>query len=305
MSAREQPPRACRAPAPSTPTARGNTKENRINPADFQAIQVEKKDNGVVVARLNMPAVTNAIVGRMHTEMSRLVAEFDCDPATRVLVLTAAGDVFAGGAKESVKGWMKLAAATTTTDTSKVVSEGGDVWFEARRMIDSFLECSKPIISALHGQALSLGGTCGLLADVVVAGRSTIFGDEHVKLGLSAGDGGQVIWPLLIGPNRAKYYLMTGDRIDAVEAERLGLVNFLVDDDKVFDKAMEIANRLANGPIQAIIASKAPINYWMRIQSAQILPLSLAMERLTHNTTDSKEGLQAILEDREPNFTGK
>src|SRR5690606_26019443 len=101
---------------------------------------------------------------------------------------------------------------------------------EARRIVDHILECRKPIISAVNGYAMGLGATVSLLADVVVAGRSAVFADTHVVMGIGAGDGGQLIWPLLIGVNKAKYFLMTGDRVNAEEAERIGLVNFLVDD---------------------------------------------------------------------------
>ena len=107
---------------------------------------------------------------------------------------------------------------------------------------------------------MGLGATVALLADVVVASENAVFADTHVKMGLGAGDGGQVIWPFLMGVNRAKYFLMTGDRLDATTAERLGLVNFVVDDDKMLDHALEIAGRLANGPGVAIAASKVPIN---------------------------------------------
>src|SRR5262249_35697118 len=141
-------------------------------------------------------------------------------------------------------------------DRSAAVFEGGDTAFEARRIVDGMLECRKPIISVVTGPSAGLGGTFLLLADVVVAGRSAVCGAPHVRRGLGAGDGAQVIWPLLVGVTRAKYYLMTGDTIDAEEAERLGLVNFLVDDADALPRAREIADRLARGPIHAIMASK-------------------------------------------------
>jgi enoyl-CoA hydratase len=135
-----------------------------------------------------------------------------------------------------------------------------------------------------------------------VAARSAVFADTHVRMGIGAGDGGQVIWPLLMGVNRAKFFLMTGNRLSADEAERMGLVNFVVDDGEVVNRATEIAGRLAAGPLDAIIASKVPINQWIRAQAAQILPLSLAMEEANMHSADAREAQRAFVEKREPNY---
>ena len=119
---------------------------------------------------------------------------------------------------------------------------------EARQIVDHLLECSKPVISAVNGYAMGLGATVALLCDVVYAAESAVFADTHVKMGIGAGDGGQVIWPLLMGVNKAKYFLMTGERLTAAEAERMNLVNFVVPDGTVVDEALALAGRLAAGP---------------------------------------------------------
>ena len=175
---------------------------------------------------------------------------------------------------------------------------------EPRLIVDNMLDCEKPVISAVNGYALGLGATIALLADIVIAARSATFGDTHVRMGISAGDGGQVIWPLLIGPARAKYYLMTGEHIPAEEAERLGLVQFVVDDDQLMPKALEIADRLAAGPAYAISASKVPINRYIKFVSNMVLPLSLAMEEVSMAKDDFREAVSAFQEKREPKFTG-
>ena len=123
-------------------------------------------------------------------------------------------------------------------------------------------------------------------------------------MGIGAGDGGGVIWPLLMGVNRAKYYLMTGEHLPAEEAERIGLVNFLVEDDQLMDKAMEVATRLANGPTQAIIATKVPINKYIKSISNLVLPLSLSLETANFNTEDHTEAVAAFREKRAAKFTG-
>jgi enoyl-CoA hydratase len=124
-------------------------------------------------------------------------------------------------------------------------------------------------------------------------------------MGIGAGDGGQVIWPLLMGVNRAKYHLMTGDRLTATDAERLGLVNFVVDDGTVVDEALALAARLAAGPGLAISASKMAINNYIRVISSLVLPLSLTLEERTLTSRDHREAVQAFQEKRGANFTGR
>jgi enoyl-CoA hydratase len=262
-----------------------------LDQANYETIRIEKRDDKVAVATLNRPEKLNAVNSRRHTELSRIARDFDDDRSVRALVITGEGRAFCAGGDFS--------------GGSAPGSGGGDMMLEARRIVDHILECHKPIVSAVNGFAMGLGATVALMCDVVVAGRSATFADTHVKMGIGAGDGGQVIWPLLMGVNRAKYFLMTGDRLKADEAERMGLVNFVVEDGELMDKALEVAGRLANGPLQAIIASKVPINQWIRAQSAQILPLSLAMEDASMHSADAKEAQRAFVEKREPNYTGR
>jgi enoyl-CoA hydratase len=176
---------------------------------------------------------------------------------------------------------------------------------EARQIVDNLLDCTKPVIAAVNGYAMGLGATIALLADIVVASDKAIFADTHVNMGIGAGDGGAVIWPLLMGVNRAKYYLMTGERLPAAEAERLGLVNFVVEHDVLMERAEEIATRLAQGPGKAISASKVPINTFIKMVSNLVLPISLSLEEASMASTDAKEAAAAFVEKREPKFTGR
>ena len=265
--------------------------DGMLNQGEYETILIEKRDDGVAVATLNRPEKLNAVNGRMHTELSRLARDFDDDRESKVLVMTGAGRAFCAGGDFS--------------GGQAPGGGGGNMMVEARRIVDNILDCNKPIIAAVNGYAMGLGANIALICDVVVAARSAVFADTHVRMGIGAGDGGQVIWPLLMGVNRAKYHLMTGDRLGADEAERLGLVNFVVDDDQLMEKALAIAARLAQGPLQAIIASKVPINQWIRSQSAQILPLSLAMEEASMHSADAREAQTAFVEKREARFTGR
>ncbi len=261
-----------------------------LDPSTYQAIQIDKRANGVVVATLNRPDRLNAVNGTMHTELANIARDADNDDDVKVLVLTGAGRAFCaggdfGGGDDAIMGRSGLK--------------------ETREIVDHLLDCSIPVVSAVNGYAMGLGATVALLADIVVAGKSTTFADTHVKMGIGAGDGGQVIWPLLMGVNRAKYYLMTGDRISGEEAERAGLVNFLVEDDEILDKALEIADRLAAGPGLAISASKVGINQYIKMVSNLVLPYSFAAEMQTFRSKDAQEAVKAFQEKRDPKFTGR
>jgi len=158
----------------------------------------------------------------------------------------------------------------------------------------------------VNGYAMGLGANVALLCDVVVAGPSTVFADTHVNMGIGAGDGGQLIWPFLIGVNRAKYFLMTGDRVKGKEAVELGLANFYVEtSEELLPKALEIAARLAAGAPKAIAASKMAVNSYLRAVSSMVMPISLRYEQMTMQTDDHREAVRAFQEKRSPKFTGR
>lgn len=224
----------------------------------YERMLIERRDNGVVVVTFNRPEKLNAWDAVAHTELTRLTQDAHRDPFVKVLVLRGAGRAFSAGGDFSGDG----------PDIGDWPGAAGDVWTEARMIVDHLLECSKPIIASVQGHAAGLAATIALLCDVVIAGPDAVSIDTYVRVGIGAGDGGQVAWPFLIGMSRAKYYLMTGEAINAVDAERMGLVTFL--DDEPFTRAMQIADRPAAGPQAAIRASKVPINSWLRSQAGHI-----------------------------------
>ena len=111
-----------------------------------------------------------------------------------------------------------------------------------------------------------------------------------------------MIWPLLMGVNRAKWFLMTGERVSGEQLLEMGLVNFLVEDSEIFDKALACADQLAAGPAEAISASKVPINHYIRMISNLVLPLSLSLEGETMRSQDAVEARRAFVEKRPPTF---
>jgi enoyl-CoA hydratase/carnithine racemase len=172
-------------------------------------------------------------------------------------------------------------------------------------MIVNMLEVEAPIVVAMNGDAVGFGATLALFGDIVVAADSARIGDTHVRVGLVAGDGGAVMWPLLVGVHRAKEHLMMGDLISATEAERIGLVNYAVPKDDVLPRAREMAQKLADGPTWAIRWTKASINKLVRERMNLILDSSLAFEALSSGTEDMREAARAFMEKRKPEFSGR
>jgi len=263
-----------------------------LDPANYTTIAVEKRADGVAVAVLNRPEKLNAVNAAMHRELAALPLDANRDGDVRVLVLTGAGRAFGAGGDFSADRGEPLGGAYLNPLN------------EARLIVDNWLDLEKPVICAVNGYTLGLGATVALLADVVYAGKSGVLGDTHVNMGIGAGDGGGVLWPMLIGPSRAKYYLMTGEHIRAEDAAALGLVHAAVEDDELMPAALALAERLSSGPLRAISASKVPVNKWIKFVSNLVLPVSLAMEGMTMAGAEAAEAQAAFREKRPPRFAG-
>lgn len=253
----------------------------------YEHLLVERRDHGIAVVTLNRPERLNAVNRALHADLASFSRDAQEDATVRVVVLTGAGRAFCAGGDFSDDQWSGA--------DSNALDEG-------RQIVDNLLDLQKPIVSAVHGYAMGLGATISLLCDVVVAGRSAVFADTHVKMGIGAGDGGAVIWPLLMGVNRAKWHLMTGERVTGEDLQQLGLVTFLVEDDQVQAKALECATTLAHGSASAIAASKVPVNTYIKMVSDLVLPLSMRMEGETMRSKDAAEAQAAFREKRAPRF---
>lgn len=259
----------------------------------YELIKVEK-DGKVAVVTLNRPDALNAVNSQLHNELEGVFADVSRDDDVNAVVLTGAGRAFCAG------GDIKGMDARQGDDPLKTKTTLGN----AKRLIHNLLDVEQPIISAINGHAVGLGATIALFGDVIIASENAKIGDPHVKVGLVAGDGGAVIWPLLCGLARAKEYLMTGDLMSATEAERIGLINHVVPPDEVLPKAMALAHRLANGPTNAIRWTKLSCNKRLRDEINLVLDASLAVETISMLTEDHKEATRAFTEKREPEFKG-
>jgi len=258
----------------------------------YEFIRVEVRD-GVAVCTLNRPEALNSITREGHHELERLFAQLAADPDISAVVLTGAGRAFCAGG--DVKGM----------DPDAYDSPSGIFDSGARDLVAKLLGVEKPVIAAVNGDAVGLGATIALACDVVFMSEKARIGDPHVRVGLVPGDGGAVLWPLLVGPARAKEYLMTGDLLPAAEAERIGLVNHVCPPEQVLDDALAFANKLAAGATLAIRFAKLSVQRTLLRSVLDTLDLSLALEALTGNSRDYTEALAAFSEKRKPVFEGK
>jgi enoyl-CoA hydratase len=258
---------------------------------DFQFILFDHEPDGVLRITLNRPDVMNATNNRMHWELTQMWGVVNEDPGVKAVVVTGSGDrAFSAGGDLSVVEEM----ANSQEATMRVMKEASDIVY-------NMLACDKPIVSAINGTAVGAGLAVALLADISVMAEDARLTDGHTRLGVSAGDHAAIIWPLLCGMAKAKYYLMTADFINGKEAERIGLVTFSAPRAEVLAKSLAIAANLARGSQTAIRATKKSLNNWMRM-AGPVFDNSLAMEMLCFLGADIKEGLAALREKRQPDF---
>ena len=257
----------------------------------FPGLSFDRPSPGVLRITLDAPGL-NAVSPAVHRELADVWLAVDRDPETRVALLRGAGRAFSAGGSFDLIGEMIDDYATRTR-----------IMREARDLVFNVINCSKPVVSAIHGPAVGAGLVAGLLADVSVVARSARIIDGHTRLGVTAGDHAAICWPLLCGMAKAKYYLLTCDTLTGEEAERIGLVSLCVDDDKVQDRALAVAEQLAVGAQAAIRWTKHTLNHWYRAQSA-ILDASLAYEFYGFCGPDAVEGLASHKQKRAPHFLG-
>lgn len=258
---------------------------------DFQFLLFDLQPDGVLLVTLNRPEAMNATNNRMHWELTKIWDVADEDPKVKVVVVTGAGDrAFSAGGDLAVVEEM----ANSHEATLRVMREASDIVY-------NMLACEKPIISAINGTAVGAGLAVALLADVSVMAEDAKLTDGHARLGVSAGDHAAIVWPLLCGMAKAKYYLMTAEFVSGKEAERIGLVSLCVPRAQLMDKAMEVADKLAAGSQQAIRFTKRSLNGWMNL-ARPVFESSLAMEMLCFLGEDAPEGVAAVKEKRAPKF---
>ncbi len=264
------------------------TQSNRYK--NYTAIEFDYPAERVLRLTLNRPERMNALDSQGHKELAEVWRDIDTDPNVSAVILRGAGRAFSAGGDFNMLEEMN--------EDFKVKTR---VWREARDLVYNIINCSKPIVSAIHGPAVGAGLVAALLADISIATKTARIVDGHTKLGVAAGDHAAIVWPLLCGMAKAKYHLMLCEPLNGEQAESLGLVSLCVEDDELQEKSLEIAQRLASGAPAALRWTKYALNNWLR-QAGPIFDASLALEFMGFGSPEAKEGVSAMLNKRAPNF---
>ncbi|MBF9232970.1 enoyl-CoA hydratase/isomerase family protein [Microvirga alba] len=259
--------------------------------ANYSRLKFDWPEERILRITMENPGRLNSADAVMHGELVRIWRDIDSDPNVSAVIIRGAGEAFSSGGDLDLVKEMTEDFHTLTR-----------VWKEARDLVYNLVNCSKPIVSAMQGPAVGAGLVAGLLADISIASRSARIIDGHTRLGVAAGDHAAIVWPLLCGLAKSKYYLLLCESVSGEEAERIGLVSLCVDDAQLHDKALEVARKLAAGSPTAIRWTKYALNNWLRM-AGPTFDTSLALEFMGFKGPDVQEGLASLREKRRPNFT--
>src|SRR3954466_5458526 len=258
--------------------------------SQYKDLKAARPEAGIVEIVMGEEGKLAVATAGAHAEMARVWLDVDRDPQTRVAILRGAGKGFSAGGD--------LAMVEEMTHDFAVRAR---VWREARDIVYNVINCSKLIISAMHGPAVGAGLVVGLLADISIAAKNARLIDGHTRLGVAAGDHAAIVWPLLCGMAKAKYYLLTCEQLSGEEAERLGLISLVCEEQQLREKSLEVARKLAAGAQTALRWTKYSLNNWLRMAGPSF-DASLALEIHGFTGPEVKEGLASLRERREPRF---
>jgi len=258
--------------------------------ARYERLAFDRPGPKVLRITMRSPLKMGAMDAQMHREVSEIWRDVDADDSVNVVIFTGDGKTFSAG------GDLKHERKVCDDYALRMRAMK-----ESRDLVTNMLDCRKPIVTAARGWAVGAGLATLLLADVSIAAKDAKFSDGHLKIGVAAGDHAAIIWPLLCGMAKAKYYLLTADTITGEEAERMNLVSLALPDEEVEARALEIANRLAQGAPAAQRWTKMMLNHWIK-QAMPIFDASLAFEFTGFAGPEGKEGIDAFLEKRSPSF---
>jgi len=259
--------------------------------SNYRELKISRLEPGILELVMGEEGKLATVPAGMHRELADVWLDVDRDPETRVVILRGAGKGFsAGGDLAMIEDIMRDFGARVRA------------YREARDMVYNIINCSKMIVSAMHGPAVGAGLVAGILADVSIAAKNARIIDGHTKLGVAAGDHSAIIWPLLCGMAKAKYYLLLCETISGAEAERIGLVSLACEEAELQAKALEVARKLAAGAQGALRWTKYSLNNWLRLAGPSF-DTSLALEFLGFTGPDVREGVASLREKRAPKFS--
>lgn len=259
--------------------------------AQFSRLRFESNQPGVLELIFDGPNL-NAVDEVTHTEIPAVWPVVDRDPAVHAVIVRGEGKAFSAGGDFGL--------------IDKQIEDYGfrmRIMRESRELFYNIVNCSKPIISAIHGPAVGAGLVVALMADISVAAHDARIIDGHTRLGVAAGDHA-VVWPLFCGMPKAKYLLLTCDEISGRDAEAAGLVSLSVPKEDLLETARGIARKISEGAQESIRWTKYSLNQWYR-QNGSIFDVSLGLEFLAFGGPDVVEGVASHRERRKPVFSAE
>lgn len=243
----------------------------------------------VRIVVLNRPEALNAADETLHGRLASVWRTLAEDPEVRAIVLTGAGKAFSGGGD--------LDLLHRMTEDRELRSRIMD---EAAEIVQTMTTVPVPIVAAVNGPAVGLGCSLAAMSDLVLVEEQAYFADPHVALGLVAADGGALTWPLLTSLLRAKEHLLLGDRLPAADAVAAGLANRVVPEGTSRDAALEVAQRLAALPPQAVRETKALLNTALRGAVDTSLSGALEAETASFDEPAFQANLARMLDRKRP-----
>lgn len=259
----------------------------------YESIEIHREGH-VAELRLSRPDTLNAFDDVLVNELPTALVELARDTEVRAVVWTSTGKHFsAGGDMETI-----LAGAADLNLLLQGVDDG-------RRLFRAVADFSKPLVVAAHGHSFGVATSLIFSADAVVTAPDVKLSDPHVHMGLVAGDGGCVVWPLSAGLARARRKLLWGEALTGREAHEFGLVTDLVEDpEDVRPTAFELARQVAALPPIAVQLTKRTLNRVLAASTDQVLDTGFFLEALSNRSADAVEAVQAFKEKREGRWTG-
>jgi enoyl-CoA hydratase len=246
---------------------------------------IVESDGPIRIVTMNNPDALNAMIDPLHDAMCDIWHQLAVDDGCRAVVLTGAGRAFCAGG--NIPGFIRDYHDPEHRRYSTR---------EARRLMDEMAGFHKPLVGAVNGPAVGLGCSVAVLCDIVIMNEDTFMADTHVNVGLVAGDGGAVAWPLFMSLLKAKEYVLTGDRIPAPTCVSLGLANRTAPADQVLAEAVALAHRLAAQPSQAVQETKRALNLHLQAAIQLVAPFALSAEAESFATEDVKNFVEKFKE---------
>ncbi|MCS7122037.1 MAG: enoyl-CoA hydratase/isomerase family protein [Archaeoglobaceae archaeon] len=248
-----------------------------------------RKDDGVLWVKLKRPEALNSINEEIVEGLKKAVELVKKEKDVRVMVITGEGRAFCAGAD------VKMFSKMNAYEARKIIEELG-------KTLEEIEDLEIPVVAAVNGLALGGGCEIAMACDIIIASDKAVFGQPEINLGIIPGAGGTQRLARIVGWKKAMELCLTGDRIDAREAEKLGLVNKVVEHEKLFDEVRKFAEKLKSKSPTALMLAKQAVNRGFKISLKDGISYERDLFALSFASDDAREGINAFVEKREAKF---